>query len=155
MKTAEAGFHFPVLGFTPDLEIWGFQDLNTLTSCGPRTLKENMQIGMELVDSDGRRWIVRSVTRTGRAESWLAGIVSRLLTGKPQSRIEHELEALEPLTLREVQARACASLEAFPEDYGQYDESDNVLPPLLAEVRATKDIGSLLPLLGLDSFMAY
>jgi hypothetical protein len=42
MKTAEAQFHFPVLGFTPDREIWGFQDLNALISCGPRTLKDNM-----------------------------------------------------------------------------------------------------------------
>lgn len=155
MKTTEAGFHFPVLGFTPEPAMWGFEDLNTLTSCGPLTLKHNSQIGMELVDADGRRWIVRSVTRIGRAESLWAAVVSLLLYGKPQSRIEHELEALEPLTLGEVQARACAWLEAFPEDHEQYDESDNVLPPLLAQVRAAKDIGSLLPLLGLDSFMAY
>ncbi|MDO8800641.1 hypothetical protein [Phenylobacterium sp.] len=154
MKAADAGLEFPVLGFTPDLEIWAFQDLNILTSCGPKALKDNMHVGMELVDAKGRRWIVRSATRTGRAESWFAWAISRLLS-TPQSRVELELETLEPLSLREVQARVCASLEAFPEDYGQYDESDNVLAPLLAQVRATKDIGSLPELLGLDSFMAY
>ncbi|WP_293494857.1 hypothetical protein [Phenylobacterium sp.] len=154
MKTAEAGFEFPVLGFTPDLEIWAFSDLNTLTSCGPKALKDSMYIGMELVDATGRRWIVRSAIRTGRAESWLSSMISRLLS-TPQSRVELELETLEPLSLSEVQARTCASLEAFPEDYGQYDESDNVLAPLLAQVRATKDIASLPALLGLDSFMAY
>lgn len=154
MKTADAGFEFPVLGFTPDLEIWAFPDLNTLTSCGPRSLKDKMHIGMELVDATGRRWIVRSATRTGRAESWLSWAISRLLS-TPQSRVELELEMLEPLSLAEVQARVCAALEAFPEDYGQYDESDNVLAPLLAQVRATKDIASLPTLLGLDSFMAY
>ncbi|WP_249778116.1 hypothetical protein [Phenylobacterium glaciei] len=155
MKTAEAGFRFPVLGFTPEPEIWAFPDMDTLTSCGPRTLKDNMQLGMELVDADGRRWIVRSVTRIGRAESWLASVLSLLLYAKMQSRIEHELEAVEPMSLDEVKARAYALLEAFPEDYGQYHESDNMLAPLLAEVRAAKDIASLPELLGLDSFMAY
>ncbi|MDP2009211.1 MAG: hypothetical protein Q8K11_03440 [Phenylobacterium sp.] len=155
MKTAQAGFRFPVVGFTPDLEMWAFQDLDTLTSCGPETLRDNLQIGMELVDADGRRWIVRSVTRTGRAESVLKSLLSMLMFAKPQSRIEHELDALEPLSLEEVKARACAMLEAFPEDYGQYDESDNVLAPLLAEVRRAKDIASLPELLGLDSFKAY
>lgn len=155
MKTVEAGFQFPVVGFTPDLEMWAFKDLDTLTSCGPRTLKDNMQLGMELIGADGRRWIVRSVTRTGRAESLLKSALSILLSAMPQSRIEHELEALEALSLDEVKARACAMLEAFPEDYGQYDESDNVLAPLLAQVRSAKDIASLPDLLGLDSFKSY
>ena len=89
MKTGEANFHFPVLGFTLDLNIWGFQDLDRLTRCGPRTLKEDTQIGMEFVDADGRRWGVRSVRRTGRAGS----LFSLLLPfGPPQSRIEHDLE---------------------------------------------------------------
>lgn len=155
MKTAEAGFRFPVVGFTPDLEMWAFNDLDTLTSCGPKTLKDNMQDGLELIDADGRRWIVRSVTRVGRAESLLKSALSILLFATPQSRIDHELEALEPLSLDEVKARACAMLEAFPEDYGQYDESDNVLAPLLAQVRAARDVASLPDLLGLDSFKAY
>ncbi|WP_304777227.1 hypothetical protein [Phenylobacterium sp.] len=114
-----------------------------------------MQLGMELVDANGRGWIVRSVTRVGRAESLLKSLLSILLFAKLQSRIEHELDALEPLSLDEVKARACAMLEAFPEDYGQYDYSDNVLAPLLAEVRRAKDIASLPELLGLDSFKAY
>ena len=54
-----------------------------------------------------------------------------------------------------MKARACAALEAFPEDYGQYDESDNVLAPLLAQVRRAKDIASLPDLMGPDSFKAY
>ena len=81
-------------------------------------------------------------------------MISRLLS-TPQSRVELELDALEPLSLEEVKARACAALEAFPEDYGQYDESDNVLAPLLAQVRRAKDIASLPDLMGPDSFKAY
>ena len=53
MKSTEADMLFPVLGFTPDGDIWGFADLSTLTSCGPLTLKENLQRDLELVDSSG------------------------------------------------------------------------------------------------------
>jgi hypothetical protein len=154
MKTAEADFHFPVLGFTPDREIWGFADLPALTSCGPRTLKEDMQGGMELVDADGRRWVVRSVRKIGRARPLLPWLLSALVT-TPQFRIEQELEALEPLSLAEVQARACASLEAFPEDYAAEDEREEVLVPLLAKVRSARTIAAIHDLLGLDSFKAY
>jgi len=154
MKTREAACCFPVLGFTPDREIWGFPDLDTLTSCGPRTLKNNSQSGMELVDVEGRRWVVRSVRRTGRGAPLLAWLLSHLLS-TPQSRIEHELDAMAPLTLDDVKARVCASLESFPQDYCLDDERETVLAELLESVRAAKDIAALHELLGLDSFMAY
>lgn len=51
MKSSEAGFKFPVLGFTPDHENWGFPDLDRLTKCGPATLKKRMQDDMELIDA--------------------------------------------------------------------------------------------------------
>jgi hypothetical protein len=154
MKTAEANFRFPVLGFTPDREIWGFADMNTLTSCGPQTLKDDLQSGMELIDSDGRRWIVRSIRRTGRAQSLIASLVARVLS-TPQSRIEHELDELEPVSMSEVRDRASDSLEAFSQDYCAEDERDEVLVPLLANVRSATSVASIHELLGLDSFMAY
>lgn len=86
-------------GFTPDLEIWGFPDFDRLTKCGPRTLKENKQVGMELVDAQGRRWLVQSVNRTGRTGSLFSRIP---ILGLPQSRIEQELEPMTPLSLDEV-----------------------------------------------------
>jgi hypothetical protein len=155
VKTQEAAFRFPVLGFTPDREIWGFPDINTLTSCGPRTLKDNMQAGMELVDADGRRWIVRSVRRVGRARPLLWWFVSALLTGAPQSRIEHELEQLETVSLSEVQARTCASLRAFPEDWGAGEVDEAFLEQRIAEVSNTQTIEAIHEILGLDSFMGY
>lgn len=154
MKTADVDFRFPLLGFTPDREIWGFPDTATLTSCGPRTLKENLQSDMELVDIDGRRWIVRSVRRLGRARPLIPWLLSALLS-TPQSRIEHELEQLQPVSLGQVQERACASLKAFPQDWGAEDEHDPVLEERLAEVRATRSIAEIHDVLGLDSFMAY
>lgn len=56
MRTGEIDWSYPLLGFTPDGDIWGSPDLEALTVCGPRTLKNNMQADMELVDADGRRW---------------------------------------------------------------------------------------------------
>jgi hypothetical protein len=155
MKTAQVDFSYPVLGFTPDLENWGFRDLNTLTSCGPRTLKDGSQIGMELIDANGRRWVVRSVQRTGRAGSLISWLASSLLSATPQSRIEHELEVVEPLSLMQVQDRACASLEAFPQDYCAEDERETVLASLLAKVRETKTVAEIFDVLQPDTFEAY
>jgi hypothetical protein len=154
MKTAEAGFRFPVLGFTPDQEMWGFQDLDTLTSCGPRTLKHNLQVGMELIDADGRRWRVRSVKRIGRAEPVGLWLLSMLLS-TPQSRIEHDLERLEPVALAEVQERACVSVNMFSEGYCADDEREEILEPLLVRIRSSHDIAGVHEGLGLDSFQDY
>ena len=154
MKTAQADCRFPVLGFTPDADVWGFPDMDGLTSCGPRTLKKDMQSGMELVDADGRRWVVRSVRRTGRAGSLLPWLLRSLLA-TPQWRIEHELEPLPPVSLEEAQARVCAAMAAHPDYWCEEDERATVLPARLAEVRATKTIAGIHDRLGLDTFQAY
>lgn len=154
MNAADASLNFPVLGFTPDHEIWGFADLATLTSCGPRTLKENLQVGMEIIDGDGRRFVVRSIRRTGRGEPLALWLISHVLS-TPQSRIEQELDELPPLTLAEIKDRACVSVEAFSQDYGADDERETILEPLLAQVRSAASVGQIHELLGLDSFMSY
>ena len=149
MKTGEANFRFPVLGFTSDLNIWGFQDLDRLTRCGPRTLKEGTQIGMEFVDADGRRWKVRSVRRTGRAGS----LFSLLLPfGPPQSRIEHDLEPVEAVSIEEVHRRVCAALEAHAENYFEGDDRETEFEPLLSAVRAADSVGEIYELLQPDTF---
>ena len=143
---------FPVLGFTPDGDIWGFPDLDTLTSCGPRTLKENMQAGMEIVDGGGRRWIVRSVVRLGRGEPLLKWVVSALLSTR-QSRIEQEVEPLAPLSLDEIKQRTCAAVERDAWVYA--DDDENQLKALLAQIHKARSVAAIHEMLGLDSFMAY
>lgn len=152
MKTAQADFSFPVLGFTLDLEIWGFQDLDRLTKCGPRTLKEDIQRGMELIDAEGRRWVVRSIKRTGRAGSLLSVL---LPFGPAQSRIEHELEALEPVTLEDVRRRTCAAMEAFAENYVEGDEGKAEFEQLLIDVKRAARIAEVYDLLQPDTFEPY
>lgn len=154
MKTTEVDFRFPVLGFTSDLEIWGFPDIDRLTRCGPRTLKENLQIGMELIDAGGRRWIVRATRRTGRPGALFPWLVSMLLTSHAQSRIEHDLDPLESVSLEEAQSRTCTAMEAFEQDYiGDSREKDFV--PLLAKVKRTKTIAGIYKLLQPDTFEGY
>jgi hypothetical protein len=148
MKSTEATFRFPVLGFTRDREIWGFLDLDTLTKCGPRTLRDNAQDGMELVDADGRRWVVRSIRRLGRAGSWISLL---LPFGPPQSRIEQELDPLDAVPLSEVQALACAAIEAHAENHLD-DDDESGLEPLLAKVRRTRKIADIYQLLQPDTF---
>lgn len=121
MQTAEAGFQFPVLGFTSDGEIWGFRDLDRLTKCGPRTLKEGAQIGMELVDADLRRWRVLAVRRTGRAGSFLSLL---LPFGPPQSRIEQELQPMEAISIEDARGRACRAMEAHTMNYLEGDDRE-------------------------------
>ena len=155
MKTNEAAFVFPVLGLTTDKDVWGFPDLQRLTRCGPRTLKNNMQERMELVDAEGRRWQVRSVQSTGRAGPILTRWVMSLLTGAPQFGIEHELEPVAPLTLQEVQGRVCEAMEAHPEFWSDDGEGQTDLPERVAEVRATPTISAIHEVLGLDTFESY
>src|SRR5436190_6493935 len=101
MLTSEVDFVFPVLGFTPDKDAWGFADRETLTSVGPWTLKDDLQKDMELIDADGHRWMVRGLRRIGRARPLLRTLFDRLLS-QPQSRIEHDLQALPSISLDDV-----------------------------------------------------
>jgi hypothetical protein len=149
MKTAEAGFHFPVLAFTSDLEIWGFQDLDRLTKCGPRTLKEGIQIGMELVDADLQRWRVLAVRRTGRAGSLLSLF---LPFGPTQARIEHELQAMEAISIEDARLRAIRAMEAHISDYLDGDDREAEFEPLLASVKRARSIEEIFDLLQPDTF---
>jgi hypothetical protein len=148
MKSSEAKFSFPVLGFTPDRENWGFRDLDRLTRCGPRTLREHMQDGMELIDANGRRWRVLSFRRTGRA-----GSIFSLLPGfgPPQSRIEHELEELSSVSLKEIQQRTRESLQLFKSDYGDDEEFSS----LFESIDKADSIAKLYGLLQPDTFESY
>lgn len=155
MKTAEAEFEFPVLGISSDNDVWAFPDLRRLTKCGPRTLKDGMQEGMELVDARGQRWRVRSVRSLGRAKPVLGLWLKSLLMAPRQFQIEHDLEALEPLTLQQVQERVCAAMEAHPLFWCEPSECETELPARIADVRATSSVSEIPDALGLDTFEAY
>lgn len=152
MKSSEAGLSFPVLGFTPDRENWGFPDLDRLTRCGPQTLRENLQDGMELVDASGRRWRVLGIRRIGRAGSVLSLLPG---FGPRQSRIEQDLEELPPLSLAEVQRRTRESLETFRADYTGFEGDEAEFASLLEQVGQARSIGEIYELIQPDTFESY
>ena len=152
MKTSEIDFHFPVLGFTADAEMWGFPDMDRLTKCGPQTLKENTQAGMELIDADLRRWGVTSIRRIGRAGSILSYL---LIFGPPQSRIEQEVEPLPAISLADVQIRACRSMDLFSKEHYYGDDGQAEYRQTLADVRSTRSVTEIYDLLNPDTFEPY
>ncbi|HTI67766.1 MAG TPA: hypothetical protein VL460_09515 [Caulobacteraceae bacterium] len=152
MNAAEADLRFPVLAIPEDrgewADVWGPPTLDILQRCGPRALKDGLQIGIEIIDLEGRRFIVRSVRRVGRDRPLLRWIVGFLLAG-PQYRIEHELEPLKPLSLEETQEKVCVRMRAHPECWQDHELT---LPELLEGVAATRTIGEIHALLSLDDF---
>jgi hypothetical protein len=151
MSSSEVGFSFPVLGFTPDRENWGFPDLNRLTKCGP-TLKENKQVGMELIDADRRRWRVVAIRRTGRAGSILSLVPG---FGPPQFRIEQDLEELPPVSLAEARRMARESVETFRSDYTGFEGDEAEFSLLLEKVDQASSIAELYAVIQPDTFEPY
>ena len=151
MFSSDIKFGYPVLGFPSGGELYGFPDLDRLTKCGPRTLKDSGHIGMELVDASLKRWRVLSVRRTGRAGSFLSLL---WIFGPPQSRVEFDLEDMPPISLEEVQERACKAMETMKEDYygedGQKEYADT-----LKNIRNAKSLANLYDLLNPDTFEPY
>jgi hypothetical protein len=154
MKTGEVEFRFPVLGISGDNDLWGFHDYRQLTTCGRRTLRDDMQKDLELVDASGRRWKVTGVRRLGRSRSFLPWLFWALLAG-PNYSIEQDLEPLEALTLDEIKDRVCAAMEAHPEFWCDDPESKAELAKRLKEVRRVKKIAGIDDVLGLDTFEPY
>lgn len=139
--------------FTPELQAWSYRDLGSLTECGPQTLSEERQTGVVIIDSDGRRWVVRSVRRIGRAKpllTWLWGF----MVGGARWRLEQALESLAPLTLTEMRDFACASIQANWEYYCLDDEKEEVLEPLIQEVRAAQSVAQIFRLIDPDGIGA-
>ena len=152
MRTGEIEWKFPVLGFTPDGDIWGFPDQEALTVCGSKTLKDNMQADMELVDAAGQNWRVLSVRRTGAADTLLRRLK---FLGKRLWRIEHELEALPAVELAATLERVCKGMEANPGYWCVDEEDSDELQTRQAEVRAVTSFAGIHEVLGLDWFADY
>lgn len=151
MKSDEAEFEFPVLGFTADGDIWGFPDRDRLTRCGPQTLKDSAQDGMELIDAKGRCWRVTAIRRTGRAGSWLSWL---WIFGPRQSRIEQDLETRPDVSLSDVQARASEAMKLVKEDYYGKDGQAEYRSTLRKIGRA-RSIEKIYDLLQPDTFEPY
>ena len=155
MKSTEAGILFPILAFTADNHLWPIDKLDILTACGPRTLKDGMQLGMEIVDSDWRCWRVKSVHKIGRDTGFLRWLLSALMTATPAYRIEQELEPLQPMSVEQMRRRVCAALEEHSEDYCGYDGDEADFRRLLADIRKAASVSDVFKAVGPDDFRGY
>lgn len=152
MKVQDANIRFPAIGFRTDGVPHGFDDLNELTTCGPRTLKKQHQVDMEIVDADGRRWVVRSVRRTGRALPLLQWLLWAVLEAGSRSRVEYELDTMQPVSLADVKARVRAWMESDPIPSVEGEETDE---EELARIDAADSIAEVRRNLGIDGFDGY
>lgn len=141
-------FVYPIFAFTADADMFGFDDFDELSTCGRQTLTNGKQDGMELIDATGSRWRVVGMRRTGGVGLKLG--LACFLAGV--SRIEHDLEAMGPLTLSEVKALVRRATEAYPDDVTLGGES---VEDRLLQVERAETIADLLVMLGLDHFRAY
>jgi len=133
----EANLTFPVLCFTTHLEIWGAADAESLTTWTKYALKpRETEFGMQLIDVDGRRFILRSIYIVPRKGPFFHRI-AQALAGLPKTRqIELDLDPVPPASVEEVKARFAASLTDRPRlEYADYDDMpDNYVAPVVKQV---------------------
>ena len=148
MKTSEAQWAYPVTGFTTDHYMWSFRNFDELSTCGPDTLKDHLQDGMELIDAAGRAWRVRSIRRVGGVglSLGLKCFFARV------SRIEHDLERLPDASLADFKRKVQDCVRAQRDVYVWEDET---LEQKLEEVARFGNFADLDAAYGLDHFRAY
>jgi len=154
MKTSETEFEFPVLGFPVSQDFFGFRDRRTLTTCGRFTIKENLAIGTELVDANFRRWVVRAVKKVGNARPWFIRPFTYWLLA-PQFWVDHDLESLEPISLKEVKDRIRLSMQIYPPEWSHEDDLDTVIATDFADLEAAGSIAEIYERFQPDTFEAY
>lgn len=102
------------LDYVPDAEAYSLLHVSDL--------KAEKQLGMTLINGDGRCWKILSVEKRGvGGPLWwrIAGLFFGQLY-----RVEYELAELERLSLEEIKDRAIEIVRASPEDWGVDDDDD-------------------------------
>ena len=131
-----AQFEFPLLAFyrterEPEnerfFEFSNHTELNTATRDAAA-----IRPGMIVIDNSGHSRELRSL-RFGRVITpWWSRVLCELLgqSGSIEHEVEQQFVELEPLSLDEVKARVCASLERNKDDWADYDGAGGEEGPL-------------------------
>ena len=148
--TAKPEFVFPLLCFTREHEVYGIADDYELRLCGKRALDGGEQLGMEMIEPDGRSWRVVSVRHVGyapfkwRYHNWFA---------PPLRLVEHTYEPGPVLSLDDVKARMLAHIDAHPFIYCHFPDDAEELESAKAEVRPLDSIAALYEWVKPDAFL--
>jgi hypothetical protein len=162
---------FPVIGFWENRDdsdslrienFRGFVEWSDLQTMRQRELRRDGWIGMLLVDSDSRTWVMRSVRSLGFRTPFFQRVLLTLFND--HDNIEHEvrceLDEIGVTPFSEVRERVCRAIEKNPDDWmddeilagesGPPIKLEDVLEALKAAVRRTTNLQELFDSLNLD-----
>ena len=149
VKASDAVINYPVLARIAGGELTGFPDVWSLTCYVPRLFAMGVYAGMELTDSDGRRWIARSAYATDHEAPKRWWHVWPLSPTR-WKQVEFDLETLEPAAFAET----LASVSAHMEEEWQVSLAQDGDPEEIAESRAAlhaaKDVPGTYEALGFE-----
>ncbi len=127
------------LDYVPDSEAYSVLHVSNL--------KTEKQLGMTLINGDGRCWKILNVVKLGLGGPWWWRVAG-LLFGQLY-RVEYELVELEPMSLEEIKDRAIEIVRASPEDWGVDDDDDpkpfeGTMDDFVGRLRETPDLVQLI-----------
>ena len=153
---------FPALAFRRDVgpyavpgreRLTWFLDPEDFSTCTSWELKHGERLGMVLADSGGRCWKVLTVVDLGVVRPFWERAF-RFLMRQSMHRIDQRLVEIDPLALDQVKERACASIEANPDDWrddeaiagenGPPREEQDMLDELQEAVRTAQTLPQLI-----------
>lgn len=100
IKASEAGLEYPLVGFTRKAGALAFGDPQTLTTCAIVYVRNETLIGMELIDSRLKRWVVRSLL-----PEYPIPIRKWWHLSVPDMTFDLELEEIGPIDLKALKRR--------------------------------------------------
>ncbi len=98
VKSSDIAFELPVATVTAKGKRWLCRNLDHLTLIPSIQLQDERFLGMKITDASGRRWVVRSIRKIGRAERWT--IFHVIFFSPPDWRVDFMLEQLPPVAPR-------------------------------------------------------
>jgi len=114
VKASDVDFRYPAVGFSRTQGLVGYDDFQSMTRCHPGLIENGDLIGMEIIDNDRRRWIVRSVILKqplAKRRWW------HIFRSPPYPDFDLELEEAAPISLDDLKRRFLAEAEVEdPED---------------------------------------
>lgn len=144
MDIVDADLKFPVLVFTNKLEVLGATNLKELTHWDNRALQNaDQEIGMELVDIEGRRFLVKDIRIVGERAPF-PSIKVRKFLGWPIFYVANLIvEPASPLSLKDVKARVAEVIRDKPELHCMNYSPENDKPEGADLISQTGDVESL------------
>jgi hypothetical protein len=161
ISAADAKPRFPVLCFTNFMEVMFAVDFVELTTWDGRLLERfELEAGLELVDADGRCFVVRTADILRQKGSWLRNGFDRLRKYPAQYQVELGLEPSPIKSLGQVKDHILACIEKYPENwcYDIYHIPYGIPVPVedaLALVEDGQSVAELCDPEYVDRFMGY